>query len=73
MAWLNQRFSQSSLEPSVLSFGMLDHLILCNMLVGDLNCVFVMHERSPPTYSCTCLLDKETRMETNKGSTSLKH
>ena len=22
--------------------------VLCNVLVGDLKCIFVMHERSPP-------------------------
>jgi hypothetical protein len=33
---LNQRFIQSSLEPSALSFYRLDHSMLCNVLVGDL-------------------------------------
>jgi hypothetical protein len=35
------------LKPFALSFRMMDRLMLCNVLVEDLGCVFVMFERSP--------------------------
>ena len=58
MGWLNQRSSQSSLGPSVPSFCMLDHLMLCNVLWGSRMCVSYAWEISPtligvPTFYLT--------------------
>ena len=72
MVWLNQRFNQSSPEPYVSSFCLLDHSMLCNVLVGDLECVLVMPERSPlHLFLYLFILKKETKVETNKGSAGL--
>jgi hypothetical protein len=70
VVWLNQKFSQPSLEPFVLSFYMMDHSGLCNMLVGDLECVHVVLERSPPyLFLYLFYLIKKNKKEINKGST----
>ena len=72
MVWQNQRFSQSSLEPSVLSFCMMDRLGLCSVLVGDLKCECFVLERSPAhLFLYLFLFNKETKYAANKGSTSL--
>ena len=46
---------------------------LCNVLVGDLECVFIMIERSPPHLLLyLLLLNKEKqKKQTSKGSTGL--
>jgi hypothetical protein len=71
MVWLDQRFSQPSLGPSVSSFCMLGNLMLCNVLVEDLECVLVMLERSSPhLFLYLSLFAKETIIKTNNGSSS---
>jgi len=51
---------------------MVDLPRLCNVLVGDLKSVFVMHERSPPhLFLYMFLFNKETKYATNKGSIGL--
>ena len=58
-------------EPSVLSFCMLCYSMLCNTLVGDLECVLVMLERSPPhLFLYLFYLIKKNKKETKKGSTN---
>jgi len=42
---------------------------LCNVLVGDLRCVFIMHERSPPhLFLYLFYLINKNKKRTNKGS-----
>jgi hypothetical protein len=73
MVWLNKRFNQSSLEPFVPSFFMLDHSMLCNVLVGDLKWVFVMLESSPTLILVPILFNKEKQKGNEQGLYQLKH
>jgi hypothetical protein len=68
MVWLNQGFNQSSLKPYVQSFCSLDYSMLCNVLGGDLECMLVMLERSPP-YLCLYLfyLIKRNKSKNKQG------
>jgi len=62
VVWLNLRSSQSSLELSVLSFfhdESSDGCATCWWKIFE--CLLVVPEDLPNTYSCTCLLDKETK------------
>jgi hypothetical protein len=64
----NQGFSQSSLKPFVPSFCALDHSMLCNVLGGDLECVLVMLERSPPhLFLYLFYLIKRNKSENKQG------
>ena len=60
--WLNLRSSQSSPELSVLSFfhdESSDGCVTCWWEIFE--CLLVVSEDLPHTYSCTCLFDKETK------------
>ena len=60
--WLNLRFSQSSLELSVLSFFHDESSDGCATCLWEIfECLLVVPEDLPHTYSCTCLFDKETK------------
>ena len=73
MAWLNQRFSQFSLESSVLSFYMIYYLMFCATCWWEISSVCSLCKRDlPHTYSCTYLFNqRKTKKKTNKGSTGL--
>ena len=67
----DQRFSPFSLELFFLSFCMLDCPMLCNMLVGDLECVVVPLERSPlHLFLYLHFFSRKNKDRNNKGSTS---
>ena len=76
MVWLNQKVQPILSELSVLSFCMMYHSLLHNMLVGDLECAFVALERSPPHFILYLLYfstkkQKQKKQKTSKGSTGL--
>jgi hypothetical protein len=60
-------FSQSSLKPFVLSFYALDHSMLCNMLVGDLEYEFIMQERSPTLILVPVLFERKAKEGNKQG------
>jgi hypothetical protein len=66
-----------SLKLSVLSFCMVYCSLLCNMLVGDLKCAFVVLERSPPYLFLYLLyfqqINKNKRNRNKQGLYRLEH
>ena len=69
--WLNQKVSQSSLEPFVLlNVGTVDVCAMCWWEILDV-CSLCMRDLTH-TYSCTCLFNqRKTKKETNTSSTGL--
>jgi len=62
VVWLNLRSSQSSPELSVLSFFHDESSDGCATCWWEIfECLLVVPEDLPHTYSCTCLFDKETK------------
>jgi len=61
MVWLNQRFSQSSLESSVLSFYKVDHSVLWNELGRSWLCGCYAWEISPTLILVPAYLIKRKR------------
>jgi cytochrome c biogenesis factor len=72
MVWLDQRFIQSSLEPFVLSFYMLDQLMFVQRVGGrSRTCICLAWEISPTLIVVPAFyLTKKNKKEIEKSSTS---